>query len=291
MSRTRNSHSATLLADGRVLIAGGGTPEGTVPSAEIFDPVTGRFTPTGSMTEPRNMHGATLLLDGRVLIVGPTSAELYDPSAGTFAPTGPPAEERSSPYLLTLDDGRVLLAGGGEGVASAELYDPESGTFRPTGSMIEPHWRGPYAPNDNAVKLEDGRVLFEGGLVESWRDSAEPPPVLASAELYDPSTETFTAVGDLNQARGGHSATLLADGRVLVAGGQTPEGATRFRMGWMMPALATAEIYDPATGEFQATGSLTTARTGHWAGRLPDGTVLLLGEYDRDDSMSAELFR
>jgi hypothetical protein len=279
MAEARTGETATLLADGRVLIAGGGAANGhdtpSLATAELYDPKTGKFSPTGSMSRAHNVGTATLLQDGRVLVVGggfrtgddEKSADLYDPKTGKFSATGPESTDRWGHTATLLGDGRVLIAGGmGYGVAltSAELYDPNTGKFTPTGSMITARWRA------TATLLADGRVLFTGGSSDSGPGSA----AFATAELYDPSTGKFTSTGSMSDARDYHTATLLTDGRVLVAGGSPSSG----------PTLASAELYDPATGRFASAGSMRTVRGGHTATLLADGRVLLEG------SGSAELY-
>ena len=210
----RMLQSATLLSDGKVLTAGGYAlsrilPAGvvTVPtlpsdkvlfasiltSAELYDPATGKFSPTGSMATGRDSMTTTLLSDGRVLIVGDygqsaqltysspgpaeyASAELYDPATGKFSLTGSMASPRSLHAAVLLSDGRVLVVGGGTPVATlatAELYSPKTGTFSPTGSMSVGR-SGPIV-----VRLLDGRVLVAGGIGDGGK-------ILSSAELYEP---------------------------------------------------------------------------------------------------------
>ncbi|MEA2606527.1 MAG: hypothetical protein QOI00_1284, partial [Chloroflexota bacterium] len=242
MGVPRESHTATRLADGRVLITGGIT--GTSPnagtvvslaafrlvetsanvlkSAELFDPATGRFSPTGSMSTIRDQHTATLLEDGRVLVVGgggegyasETSADLYDPATGRFSRTGSMETGRYLHTATLLQDGRVLVVGGrspNDSVyTSAELYDPATGKFGSGGSITEGRQQ------QTATLLTDGRVLIAGGY---WSDGQK-WRVLSSAEMYDPVTGNFSPIGSMGAPRNGHTATLLNDGRVLIIGGE-----------------------------------------------------------------------
>jgi hypothetical protein len=238
----RELHTATLLTDGRVLITGGvtgGSPLGsgsvvlasyrTVESsssvlrtAELYDPATGTFSPTGSMSTIRDHHTATLLQDGRVLVVGgggegyasQTSAELYDPAKGSFSGTGSLKSGRWLHTATLLADGRVLVAGGrspkDSTYASAELYNPRTGRFTSTGSMKASRQQ------QTATLLPDGRVLIAGGFQQ---DGASGWDVLSSTELYDPGNGTFSPAGSMGDARQDGTATLLDDGRVLIVGG------------------------------------------------------------------------
>jgi len=282
MSTPREGNTATLLSDGRVLMTGGfatsdypGTP---LASAELYDPRSGTFSTTGSMVSARSAHTATLLSDGRVLVAGGLSdgsAELYDPRSGKFEPAASMVEVRYEPTATRLADGRVLIAGGlgsPHSLASAELYDPGSGTFSPTGSM------GSARLANTATLLSDGRGLIAGG----GRNCEILCEALASAELYDPRSGTFSPTGSLGTARIGHSATLLSDGEVLIAGG-----------GNYTPVLASAKVFSPKTGTFSTAGSMGTARWAHTATLLSDGRVLIAGGDDSslDSLASAELWR
>jgi len=187
------------------------------------------------------------LQNGQVLIAGggTASAELYNPSTGVFTATGDMTVSRTGHTATVLLDGRVLIAGG-ETAASAELYDPVSGTFTSTGSMSE--WRSGHT----AMLLHDGTVLVTG-----------PDD---TAELFSPGTGTFSLVGGLSTGLGA-TATLRNDGTVLVAGGRNLRSRN---------SLATAQLFAPESGGFVATGPLITARDGHTATRLVDGTTVLV---------------
>jgi hypothetical protein len=291
LADARGYHTATLLPDGRVLVTGGGPPgwPGSftgitgpfLASAELYDPKTGTFSPTGSMATPREVHTATLLSDGRVLITGGAdfqarsvaSAELYDPRTGTFSPTGSMTTARAFHTATLLADGRVLVAGGSPAawgttahLASAEIYDPKAGTFTPTGPMTGGR------DFNTATLLADGRVLLAGGSSGSQLDvpSAAKEDV-ATAEIFDPKTGTFALTGQMMDGREYHTATLLSDGRVLVVGGGGDYVNRLF--------LVSAELFDPKTGTFTATGSLATARTYQATALLDDGRVLVTGGY------------
>jgi Tol biopolymer transport system component len=231
MIEARSGHTATLLPDGRVLVAGAGGVEGAASAtAELYDPRTGAWTATANMAETHSYHAATLLRDGTVLVAGgtegATSAELYDPRTGTWTLTGAMIVSRWDATATLLPDGTVLVTGDRNGETSAELYDPGKGTWTATGPMIH----GRYS-RTTATLLADGKVLVTGGATASL-DFHE----YASTELYDPRSGIWSASADMGVARRSHTATLLPDGRVLVAGG-IPDHAYR-----------SAELYIPGTG-------------------------------------------
>jgi len=273
-SIARDCHTATLLQNGMVLVAGGRNGNTALSSAELYDPSTGNFTPTGALITERCAHSATLLQNGKVLIAGgynfgnsnslPTlsSAEIYDPVAGTFSTTGSLGTSRTGHSATLLTNGKVLVAGGESTatgfayttIASAELYDPVAGTFSATGSLNT-------ARSAPAALLTSGQVLCVGGSTLSGGSA-----VLSSAEIYDPTAGTFSLTGPLITARSTASATVLQDGTVLVAGGTDNNNSV----------LSSAEIYDPTAATFTATGSLNAARSS-LATLLTNGQVLFVG--------------
>ena len=282
MSKTRSDHTATVLTDGRVLVAGGYQtfPLGLTDTADIYDPQTGTFTATGSMTQARRSHTATLLADGRVLIAGGRNnsnesldtAEIFDPETSTFSATANMSTPRADFAASRLSSGAVLLVGGAlTGAvpqATAELYDAGAGTFSATGSMSTPRRL------HTASVLQDGTVLVVGG-----DDSDLLPSPVASAERYVPSSGAFASTGSLAAPRSSQSASVLPTGHVLVAGGTNDIGT-----------VATAEIYTPSGESFSATGSMAAARQGLGMSVLDSGKVLVTGGRDDTALDSAELY-
>ena len=295
MAIPRVLHTATLLETGvdagEVLVTGGeNAPSRSVASAELYDPDTGTWSPTGGMAANRAGHTATLLPSGKVLIVGGNfgqgpAAELYDPSTDSFSPTGPMPLDPAFHSATLLRTGEVLIAGGlvpsaGHNVqtAAAELYEPATDSWSQTAAMSTAR------DLQSATLLSSGEVLIAGGYNPELG-------TLASAELYDPTTGTFSATGSMGLARWEPTATLLGtgthEGEVLLSGGSlravTEAG----------PRSSAAEIYDPAFGDWATTGPVAFPRLEHKATLLPSGQVLVAGGdlgTPANSLSSAELF-
>ena len=254
MEGKRAQHATIRLADGRVLIAGGsgigpsreywGNWGGETESAEVYDPSTGTWSQTGSMSKDRDFPTLTLLEDGRVLATGgfgAAMAEVYYPSDGTWTETGAMHEERRWHTATLLDDGRVLVVGGlysSEGreyqaLRSAEIWNPASGVWTQVEDMSEE--RGQHT----ATRLPDGRVLVVGGTPEGYLFGGGGVfgVGIASVEIFDPSSGSWSPVKSMSQNRTDHAAVLLDDGRVLVVGG-TGDAAL---------VLDSSELFDPST--------------------------------------------
>jgi N-acetylneuraminic acid mutarotase len=277
MASARQNHTATLLLNGKVLVAGGWNGSSSVASAELFDPGTGTWTATGAMTTNRYEHTATLLPNGKVLVVGGkangntlSSAELFDPNSGTWTNTGTLNTSRDFHTATLLPNGQVLVAGGYNGnvLSSAELYNPVAGTWTVTGSLNT--MRG----NHTATLLPNGQVLVAGG----WNGDINNVG-LVSAELYDPSSGIWTTTNAMKTARQNHTATLLPNGQVLVAGGASNSGVTN-----------SAELFNPTNGTWTVIASMTTNRENQTATLLPNGQVLVTGGYKSSSLASTEIY-
>lgn len=281
LNTARFNHSATLLPNGQVLVAGGMVGVGGIccvflNSAELYDPATGMWRPTGSFNTLRTTGSLTLLQNGKVLALGfsnaeQMNAELYDPATGTWSSTGAPS---FGGHTVMLPNGKVLAVyedsvWGYTGPAT-ELYDPATGRWN---TINSPNVDFPYT----LTLLRSGKVLTTGDSL-NWEGPER-------AELYDPSTGLWSTTGNLNRSRdGGYTATLLANGQVLVAGGYDSHLAVR-----------SEELYDPVSGTWTLTSRLTRGRFSHTATLLRNGKVLVAGGADGlscDTSIhrSAELY-
>jgi hypothetical protein len=285
LNQGRRGHTAALMADGRVIVAGGRDADGEpMDTTEIYDPGSGAWTVTAPMSIGRIGHSMTALPDGRVLVAGGTSrgpsgasggqtirpdasAEIFDPRTNAWKATASMRTARFEHTATALPDGKVLIAGGqgpGEGgkitaLVSAELYDPAADGFVSTTDL------GEARTNHAAVLLNDrSSVLVMGGAGGANADVS-----LGTAELFDSRTGSWTGVSPLTGARTGQTATLLADGRVLVAGGEDAERGSR-------RSLTTSEVYDPQTREWRSGGAMQCPRSEQAAVLLGDGTVLVV---------------
>jgi PKD repeat protein len=271
LAQARQQAAAVMLRSGRVLVTGGLSLSDELASVEIYDPASGQWSAGPSMAEARRLHTATLLDDGRVLVAAGigsdgwlASAEIYDPASNTWSATGPLAVRRYDHSATRLRDGRVLIAAGtnqslaGGALAPAEIYDPASGTWTSGGSLTYRRQR------HTATLLNDGRVLVAGGLFYAPGSPNASYP--AACEIFDPNTNTWTLGPSLLQPRSAHSATVLPDGRVLVAAGMT----------WNWETTA-AELYSPTSNSWSSTASLLNVRAQHTATLLPNGRVLVVG--------------
>jgi hypothetical protein len=270
LTTPRCNASSTVLSSGRFLVAGGYDGSNAIASTELFDPSTKNWTVTGSLPGPRQGDGATLLSSGDAVVIGglggSVTAEVYRENSGSWIES--PQALSFARYGATdtlLPDGHLLVVGGvggdGKTVATAELFDPITGTSTPAGQMSVP--RQAHA----AVLLHSGKVLIVGGSNVTVNGSDQGP--YASAELYDPTTATWTQTAAMSTPRNGPSANVLLSGKVLVAGGET-DFAT-------YAATDSAELYDETTGAWSRTGSLAQARIGHTTTMLPSGRLLVVG--------------
>lgn len=285
---------ATLLADGRVLLLGGTGSACTnsgrcliaLKTTEIYDPVANVWIAAAPMNVQRHDCTVTLLPDGQVLVVGGSTAsgtdgtyaatasvERYNPAANTWTTVASLTTLRYGHAATLLNDGTVLVAGGitARGLdstpallASAERYDPMTTTWSAAGTMTVP--LGAFVWNLAAVRLTDGSVLIAGN---------------TTLERYDPVSNGWSATATMPNPRTRYTATLLASGKVLVAGGAV------FMKGDQ--AVADAALYDPAADRWATTGSMVTPRFSHTATVLADGQVLAVGGEMSDSTMHLSL--
>jgi len=288
LNTARQNHTATLLPNGQVLVAGGWNSGGYLASCEIYNPSNGTWEATGSLSNSRAYHTATLLPNGQVLVAGGIGlngvniniqlaiCEIYNPETGTWTTTGNLANAREQHTATLLPNGQVLVAGGAginnnpltcSLLASCELYNPATGTWAYTGDLGSAHYY------HTATLLTNGQVLVIGGSTcPNWG---------AGCELYNPSNGTWAFTGNLaNAPRPEHTATLLPNGQVLVAGGRGTSGV-----------LTSTELYNQLNGTWGGTGDLGNGRQEHTATLLPNGQVLVVGGYGNSGPLaSAELY-
>lgn len=279
LAEPRAGHTATLLRDGRVLIAGGYNGE-YLQSTEVFDPAQRRFRPAGSLVEGRSGHTATLLPDGRVLLVGGVgrgwtflrSAEVYDPSTGRSESVGSMSVPRESHTATLLADGRVLIVGGHTGRrpnmqvhATAEAWAPQTRRFEAAGALVTGRHK------HDAIRLADGRVLVVGGADRSDRTH------YATTEIYRPGTATFERGPSM-----AHRRYKLAGTSVLLPGGQV----------LITSGARTAELLDLGAGAFrEIRGNFPDAYRFAATAQLRSGDVLITGGYSDDNRNTPGVWR
>ena len=276
MLQPRAYPMAVTMTDGSVLVAGGSRSGQPLDTAERYIPATGAWVAAGRLNLPRTEGTLTLLGDGRVLAVGggiegspswiaTASAEIFDPATVMWTLTAPMSVARGRHTATLLRDGEVLVTGGattyhgpvGSVTSTAEIYNPKSGTWHAAGRMSKPRYV------HDAVLLKDGRVLVAGG----WYSTSNSDPSHASADIYDPATNSWKATGPMTTSRAQFGMVPLLDGRVLAVGGADPTYKLQ----------TSSELYDPAKGVWKATGGLALTIMWPSVQTLADGRVLIAG--------------
>jgi hypothetical protein len=233
MNNGRSLHTATLLNNGQVLIAGGREGATPIKTTELFDPTSDTFTLTGSLNVQRKRHAANLLLDGTVMVEGGASesngvdtdagtptAEVYSPTTGVWTQVGNMSTGRTEQTATRLQDGTVLVAGGVSVVLPSDLYHPVLKNFSTVDGLIQPRQRHVAVLLSNpAWGSLVGKVLEIGGASTGSSVFGGLQNALDTVEIYDPATAQFSLFGHMTQARQNHTATMLNDGRILIAGG------------------------------------------------------------------------
>jgi|SRR5215469_15944847 len=275
MRTARASHTAVLLPNGSLLVAGGtGDNNSALATSELYNSASGTWSSTGDMNVARVNARAVLLSNGTVLVMGgcivndclgstTRGAEIYTPNTGKWIVTGSMMKARAEFVAVLLPTGKVLVAGGCTSynvngcvtvTTAAELYNPATGTWSSTGALRAARMAM------TATVLTTGKALIAGGQTAA-------SDALGSSELYNPATGTFSLDGRLITPRSGHTATLLKSGLVLMAGGENINGISTLK----------AEVYNPATGTYTATGNMPSNRQEHIAVLLSTGFVLVTG--------------
>jgi hypothetical protein len=264
MSVPRSLPTATLLADGRVLVAGGyGAARST---AEIYDPATDAFGPPSTLSSPHAEHGASRLPSGDVVVFGGfdstylSTAERWDHTTGLWSSTGAMSARRNGFASATLADGRAVVLGGNNGSLQflVELYDEASHAFAKGPSLNTP--RQGHA----AVVLEDGSVFTCGGLAN---------PIVKACERWAPSTAAWTARAPMAIGRDTFLLVAIPGNRVVALGGEFDRSASN-------TITASAELYDVAADTWTSLPSMASPRTGAVAVRLGDGHLIVAGGTD-----------
>jgi len=281
LASVRSSHTATLLEDGRVLVAGGQDRRRELATVEIYDPGSGCWSPAEPMTQRRMGHTATRLEDGRVLVAGGvdvqwdtlTGSEIYDPAAGTWTSAGEMTHPRGWHRATRLPDGRVFVFGGWTGRGpqeTAEIFDPAASTWDEAASL---EGIPLYFSSQTLLPGDGGPILVAGGYGsgKTWK----------ALHLFNPDTNAwFPRMAEMSEERNSHTATLLSDGRVLLAGG------------WCLAGFRHGELFDPAGASCTRTSPMAFPSAHHTATLLPDGTVLVAGGRTADGALNrAEIYQ
>lgn len=275
---THRGHTASVLGNGKVLLAGGASPT----SEELYDPDSKHWSLAGAMSTPRFNAGAAVLSNGAVMVTGGgtgessgpvlASSEVYDPSSDRWSPAASLNTARRGHTMTLLKNGAILVTGGtnenGDTLASSELYDPGSGTWKKLPDM--------HAGRalHTATLLSSGKVLVVGGSGQAWTQNN-------STELFDPATSTWTSQGSMSNSRQEHTATRMIGDLVVVNGGFSYQSGIQ----------ASSEVYDPTTGAWRSTTALNVARYKHTATALDSYTILVVGGANGTNQSAVDVFK
>lgn len=283
LHQARQGHTATLLPIGQVLIAGGQDGPTFLASMELYDPNTNSWSLTTPLNQARYNHATILLHDGRIVVIGGFNAnegtlaavEVFNPADNSVAQMPPMNTPRNGHSAILLDDYRILVIGGfnqsQSWLASAEIYDPVSGTWSATSPLFA------HGVAHSTTRLADGQILVVGGAFGSG-----PPGISDKAEIFSPASGTWQAVASLSVTRHAHTASVLSDGRIMLAGGDDGGGQRH----------NSVEIFDPHSGSWSLTAAMIDARSSHSATVLDNNTILVAGGFSSSATSlaSAELF-